>query len=151
MSEPAPLSRQDLDTRLAAAQAAWIRRFVPEANIRRIRWSGGSTQLIELGPDGADRRLLHQLGDVIDDVFDSGRSIEAFLRELEHRCRANMPQTVRIATVYYKPSRNKTALKPDFWVHETEDWLVFPHEINGLSKAEIRAHKPGAEEILREG
>ncbi len=88
---------------------------------------------------------------VIDDVFDSGRSIEAFLRELKARCRSNMPREAKIATVYYKPGRNKTTLKPDFYVHETEDWLVFPHEINGLSKAEIRAHKPGAEEILREG
>jgi hypoxanthine phosphoribosyltransferase len=87
---------------------------------------------------------------VIDDVFDSGRSIEAFLRELSARCRHNMPHTVRIATAYYKPSRNRTRLKPDFYVHETEDWLVFPHEICGLTRDEIRAHKPGAALILRE-
>lgn len=93
-----------------------------------------------------DDRLL-----VIDDVFDSGRSVEAFLRELKARCRHNMPDTVRIATVYFKPSRNMTALRPDFYVHETEDWLVFPHEICGLTQDEIRAHKPGAELILREG
>ncbi|MDE2435307.1 MAG: hypoxanthine phosphoribosyltransferase [Sphingomonadales bacterium] len=85
---------------------------------------------------------------VIDDVFDSGRSIEAFLRELAARCRHNMPQTVRVATVYYKPSRNRTALRPDYYVHETEDWLVFPHEICGLTREEIRAHKPGADLIL---
>lgn len=93
---------------------------------------------------GPDDRLL-----VIDDVFDSGRSIEAFLAELAARCRYNMPREVRIATVYFKPSRNRTALRPDFFVHECEDWLVFPHEICGLSEAEIRAHKPGAALILR--
>ena len=87
---------------------------------------------------------------VIDDVFDSGRSIQAFLRELGARCRHNMPREVKIATVYYKPGRNVTVLKPDFFVHETEDWLVFPHEINGLSREEIIAHKPGADLILRE-
>ena len=92
---------------------------------------------------GPEHRLL-----VIDDVFDTGRSIEAFLAELSARCRHNMPKTVRIATAYYKPSRNKTQLKPDFYVHETEEWLVFPHEICGLSEAEIRAHKPGAALIL---
>ncbi len=86
---------------------------------------------------------------IIDDVFDTGRSIRAFLRELLLRCRHNMPQTVKIATAYYKPSRNKTDLFPDFFVHETEDWLVFPHEIKGLSEEEIRKHKPGAEIILR--
>lgn len=87
---------------------------------------------------------------VVDDVFDTGRSIEAFLRELKTRCRHNMPETVRIATAYYKPSRNQTQLKPDYFVHQTEEWLVFPHEICGLSEQEIRAHKPGAAIILRE-
>ena len=87
---------------------------------------------------------------VIDDVFDSGRSVEAFLRELKARCRHNMPETVKVATVYFKPSRNRTSFKPDFYVHETEDWLVFPHEICGLTEDEIRAHKPGAHLILRE-
>ena len=93
---------------------------------------------------GPDDRLL-----VIDDVFDSGRSVEAFLGELAGRCRYNMPERVKIATVYYKPSRNLTRLKPDFYVHETEDWLVFPHEICGLTETEIRKHKPGAKLILR--
>ncbi len=94
---------------------------------------------------GPDDRLL-----VIDDVFDSGRSIEAFLSELAGRCRYNMPETVGIATVYYKPARNQTKLKPDFFIHETEEWLVFPHEICGLTEDEIRKHKPGAGLILRD-
>lgn len=88
---------------------------------------------------------------VVDDVFDSGRSVQAFIRELAARCRHNMPSEVRIATVYWKPRRNQTALKPDFYVHETNDWLVFPHEICGLSVEEIRANKPQAAVILREG
>lgn len=90
-----------------------------------------------------DDRLL-----VIDDVFDSGRSIEAFIRELAARCRHNMPRDVRVATVYWKPKRNRTSLAPDFYVHETDEWLVFPHELCGLSPQEIRAHKPQAGIIL---
>lgn len=88
---------------------------------------------------------------VIDDVFDTGRSVEAFLRELKVRCRHNMPQTVKVATAYYKPSRNQTDMVPDYFVHRTEEWLVFPHEICGLTEEEIRRHKPGAAIILREG
>ncbi|MFZ4689375.1 MAG: phosphoribosyltransferase [Polymorphobacter sp.] len=87
---------------------------------------------------------------IIDDVFDSGRSIDAFLRELRLRCRANAPREVRIATVYWKPARNRTALQPDFWVHKTDAWLVFPHEITGLTIAEIRRHKPDADAILKD-
>lgn len=86
---------------------------------------------------------------VIDDVFDSGRSIDAFLRELRLRCRHNTPREVRIATVYWKPARNRTALKPDFFVHQSDAWLVFPHEINGLRMDEIRRNKPEADAILR--
>ena len=87
---------------------------------------------------------------VIDDVFDSGRSIAAFLKELKARCRHNTPDTIRSATVYYKPRRSKVDIKPDFYVYETDEWLVFPHEIDGLTVEEIRAHKPEAAIILRE-
>jgi hypoxanthine phosphoribosyltransferase len=83
-----------------------------------------------------DRLLL------IDDVFDSGRSLEAVMSELRHRCRRNLPSTIRIATVYYKPARNRTALTPDYFIRSTDTWLVFPHEIQGLSREEILAHKP---------
>ena len=83
-----------------------------------------------------DRLLL------IDDVFDSGRSLEAVMGELQRRCRRNLPGTIRIATVYYKPTRNRTAIKPDYFVKSTDTWLVFPHEIQGLSREEILANKP---------
>jgi hypoxanthine phosphoribosyltransferase len=88
---------------------------------------------------------------VVDDVFDSGRSIEALLRELKAKCRRNLPETIRVATVYYKPARNKTRLTPDYYVHETDDWLVFPHELQGLTEEEIREHKPSAQVVLAKG
>ncbi len=79
---------------------------------------------------------------LVDDVFDSGRSLEAVIEELRRRCRRNLPERIRIATVYYKPKRRRSALVPDYYVHQTDDWLVFPHEIQGLTRAEILAHKP---------
>jgi uncharacterized protein len=79
---------------------------------------------------------------IVDDVFDSGRSLEAVIGELQRRCRRNLPAKIRIATVYYKPTRNRSALLPDFHIHETDRWLVFPHEIQGLTAEEILAHKP---------
>ena len=83
-----------------------------------------------------DRLLL------IDDVFDSGLSLEAVIEDLKKRCRRNLPDVIRIATAYYKPSRNKSSLKPDFFVRSTDQWLVFPHEMQGLTRAEILANKP---------
>jgi hypothetical protein len=79
---------------------------------------------------------------IVDDVFDSGHSLEAVIGELERRCRRNLPQKIRIATVYYKPERRRSALVPDFFVHQTSHWLVFPHEIQGLTREEILKHKP---------
>jgi hypoxanthine phosphoribosyltransferase len=79
---------------------------------------------------------------LVDDVFDSGLSIEAIMQELTNRCRRNLPGQVRIATAYYKPERNRSALKPDYYVRETNEWLVFPHELQGLNRQEILDHKP---------
>ena len=79
---------------------------------------------------------------LIDDVFDSGRSLEAVIAELRRRCRRNLPEQIRVATVYYKPARNRSSLTPDFYVRATDQWLVFPHEVNGLTQEEILANKP---------
>ncbi|MEM7361032.1 MAG: phosphoribosyltransferase family protein [Pseudomonadota bacterium] len=80
---------------------------------------------------------------IVDDVFDSGNSIRAVLEMIQRKSRKNTPKDIRIATPYYKPLRNQTGdLRPDYYVHETNDWLVFPHELKGLSREEIREHKP---------
>jgi uncharacterized protein len=44
--------------------------------------------------------------------------------------------------VYYKPARNRSNLNPDFYVRATDQWLVFPHEVDGLTREEILANKP---------
>ena len=62
----------------------------------------------------------------------------AILAEIRKRARRNCPDC-RIATVYYKPARNETDIEPDYAVIETDDWIVFPHELEGLSPTEIRA------------
>lgn len=85
---------------------------------------------------------------ILDDVFDSGRSIDAIIRELRRQCRRNMPEDVRVGTVYFKPSKNKTERTPDYYVHETETWLIFPHELDGLSEEEVLANKHLPEELL---
>jgi len=85
---------------------------------------------------------------LIDDIFDSGRSIEALVTALRERCKRNMPEHVRIATVYFKPARNRTQLKPDFHVRATDAWLVFPHELKGLTRDEILANKPVGEDFF---
>ncbi len=86
---------------------------------------------------------------VVDDVFDTGYSIAAIIQHLRTQCRRNMPHEVRVATPYFKPGNNKTTRVPDYFVHETDSWLVFPHELRGLSKDEICAGKLGTAPLRR--
>ena len=91
-----------------------------------------------------DRLLL------VDDVFDTGRSMEAIIKELRRRMRLNMPEDVRIAVPYYKPSRTQTDRVPNYYVHETADWIKFPHSLEGLSVDEIREQRPAIYDILKD-
>ncbi len=81
---------------------------------------------------------------IVDDVFDSGRSIQAVIDRIETVSRRNMPQTIRVATVYYKPARRVVECTPDYFIHEVDDWLVFPHELQGLTEDEVNRSKPSA-------
>lgn len=85
---------------------------------------------------------------IVDDVWDTGLSIEAVIEHLREESRRNMPHDIRVATAYFKPTKNKTRSQPDYFVHETDRWLVFPHELHGLSRDELVAHKPGIGAIL---
>ena len=79
---------------------------------------------------------------IVDDVFDSGRSVKAIVDAIKILSRRNAPEIIRTATVYYKPSMAKVDIVPDFFIHKTDKWLVFPHEIDGLTEDEILLSKP---------
>lgn len=85
---------------------------------------------------------------IVDDVYDTGLSVEAVLDTLLKKARKNTAQDIRIATVYFKKENNKTDRVPDYFIHETDKWLVFPHELNGLNREEIFANKPAAKIII---
>ena len=97
-----------------------------------ITWGNG------LAEKNAYERIL-----LVDDVFDTGRTIEAVIQEIR-RCRGNDQDTIKVATPWFKPSRNKTQLAPHYSLKQTDDWLIFPHELKGLSLEEIAAHKGSA-------
>ncbi|HJO73986.1 MAG TPA: phosphoribosyltransferase family protein [Rhodospirillales bacterium] len=84
----------------------------------------------------ADDRLL-----IVDDTFDSGRSVNAVIEAIKNLSRANTPGVIKVATVYYKPTMRTVDFEPDYYVQTTDKWLVFPHELSGLSEAEIAEHK----------
>jgi hypoxanthine phosphoribosyltransferase len=85
---------------------------------------------------------------IVDDVYDTGRTIEALIRHLRAKARRNTPDDIRVAVPWYKPDRNLTDRVPDYFLHETAQWIKFPHSLEGLSEDEIRTHRPELFAIL---
>ena len=77
---------------------------------------------------------------IVDDVHDTGPSIKT-------ACKKNTPE-IKVATPYFKPKKNLTNNKPDFYIHETDKWLVFPHELEGLTIDEIEKNKPELADLI---
>lgn len=87
---------------------------------------------------------------IVDDVFSTGSNIQAVLHRLQDHLKRNMPREVKIATLWQRKKQRKTDFQPDFCLYETEDWLVFPYEMQGLTKEEIATHKPFLMRIMEE-
>ena len=87
---------------------------------------------------------------LVDDVFDTGLSIRAIIDSLREKARRNAPENIRIATPWFKPGNNRTDIVPDYFVHQTDSWLVFPHELDGLTDEEMLTFKPGLRELIEE-
>jgi hypoxanthine phosphoribosyltransferase len=87
---------------------------------------------------------------IVDDVFDTGSSIKATIETLRSKMRRNLPKDIRVATAWFKPKYNVTGIVPDYYIHETDEWLVFPHELEGLTREEIFANKPGMKKLFED-
>lgn len=84
---------------------------------------------------------------IVDDVYSTGSSVAAVIEQLATKTRRNLPQDIRIASVWYRPGE-RTLRVPDYYVHETDDWLVLPYELAGLSPDELREYRPELGEII---
>ena len=85
---------------------------------------------------------------IVDDVYDTGLTIQAVIAELRSKCRLNTPEDIRIAVPYFKPTRNKTGVDPEYYLHETEAWLKYPHSLEGLTPEELKEHRPELFDII---
>jgi hypothetical protein len=85
---------------------------------------------------------------IVDDVFDTGNTIVAVIGELTRRARGNTPEDIRVAVPWFKPTRNETDVIPDYYLHETAEWLVFPHELDALTPEEMRQYRPALCDIV---
>lgn len=81
---------------------------------------------------------------VVDDVLDTGKTAATLMS-----CIAGLGAEARIATVYRKPSSNTSRIEADYCTRDLgDDWIVFPHEIEGLTKDEVFAKDPELAKLL---
>ena len=84
---------------------------------------------------------------IVDDVYSSGRHVHAVMDALRTGTKRNMPADVRVAAIWLRPTLDARNA-PHFHLRETDKWLVLPHELMGLTRAEIAAHKPWLLEMI---
>jgi hypoxanthine phosphoribosyltransferase len=80
---------------------------------------------------------------VVDDILDSGNTARHVLATLRERA-----EDVRLATLYWKPNESAKDIRPDYFVHKTDRWIVFPHELEGLTPEEISHKNPALHEMM---
>ena len=118
-------------------------------DVRHLPLKCGSYAGIGTGSNAGDVVFTHgeivfgmlRKGDrvlVVDDVFDTGKTAAAVKARVEAT-----GAEMRMACVYWKPGQNTTSLRPDYFVRDAGlDWIVFPHEIEGLTREEIAVKDP---------
>ena len=83
---------------------------------------------------------------VVDDVFDTGKTAKAVKARIDET-----GAEMRMACVYWKPGKNTTDMKPDYFVKDVGlEWIVFPHEMEGLTPEEMRAKDPDLAQLVEE-
>ncbi|MDI6820271.1 MAG: phosphoribosyltransferase [Candidatus Hodarchaeaceae archaeon] len=143
--EPVPMGWHEVEKAVAALANALRRGYDPDVIVGVAR--GGLIPAVRLSHLLGDKmlRIIHVkyykgvnlrreepelLADVgklegkvlvVDDVADTGTTLEFVVRHLKERG----AKEVRVATVAWKPH---SRIKPDFYVFETDKWIVFPWE-----------------------
>lgn len=122
------------------------REYETTAKLKRKIRVHGKQYLLETM--NRDDRLL-----IVDDVYSSGRHTQAVVDSLRQGLKRNMPQDVRIASIWVRQSeqdqeQDADASVPDYFLHTTDDWVVLPFEVQGLNRDEIAQHKPYLLDLL---
>jgi len=88
-----------------------------------------------------DEVQAHESLLIIDDLFQSGRTIFEVSEYIRRRARRNTPE-IRVATVYFCRSRQRFLVGPHYWLHETEEPPIFPHQLTALDLGELAGRDP---------
>ncbi len=85
---------------------------------------------------------------IVDDVFDTGLTVDAVINHLREKARSALPSDIRVAVPWYKPTRGRTDRVPDYYLHTTDKWLKFPYSLEGLTEEEVRTNRADIYKII---
>jgi len=72
---------------------------------------------------------------IVDDIADTGRTLKDVMQPIQY---VGSHIRIKTATLYCKPH---SIVKPDFYIKETKDWIVFPWEcLNERPNREMYKH-----------
>jgi hypoxanthine phosphoribosyltransferase len=69
----------------------------------------------------ADPLIMNQRVLIVDDVWDSGKTAVSVRERV--LAAGGWPL---VAVLHYKPTKSRYELKPDYYLTETDDWIVYP-------------------------
>lgn len=90
----------------------------------------------------ADQRML-----IVDDLFETGRTMYEVVRYLRRHARRNTPE-VRVAVVHYRPALRRFLVGPHYWLRATDARPVFPDRPTRMTEAEVRRLGEDLHEVL---
>lgn len=94
---------------------------------------------------------------IVDDVYESGRTIQRVVEQLREKARANAPERIMVAAIHEKPALREYGELPVVALHALDNdvWVDYPHELADLvdpadpEDGRIRSKDPELWEILR--
>lgn len=75
-----------------------------------------------VGKEVKDKRVL-----IVDDISDTGESLRISVEYVKSK----NPSKIKVATLYVKPW---TKFWPDYYVRETDKWIIYPYEVKETVK-----------------
>jgi hypoxanthine phosphoribosyltransferase len=106
----------------------------PNVFIIRTRYYKGiesTERKLEIPQDVEEELLRNKKVLIVDDVADTGTSISAVLNLIKKKGASE----TKTATLHYKPW---SKVKPDYFIEETEKWIIYPWEIHETIESIIK-------------
>lgn len=82
---------------------------------------------------------------LVDDIIDTGKSLENVVKGIKEGVE-EIPE-IRIAVLCQRSDREQD-IEPDYLCDKVGKWVVFPHQVEGMSEEEIKKYKPWASELI---